>query len=213
MWVAKFKIKHDDWILSKTEKYRVSATGIPLNSYKKNGKQFSNGMVFLNGKQKEKEKFVASLKRDRRIRKLQVIGNQIFVLIEDEALIAPSMPDRLFFVQPVYFEKGYEYWELGSWDKETLTYFYNKIKKTAEVTIIKIQKENPAVFVQHAVPKLTAKQKKALELAIEFGYYNYPRAISVEELAKKIKIPRTTFQEHLRKGESKLMNLLVQSSK
>ena len=57
------------------------------------------------------------------------------------------------------------------------------------------------------------KQRRALELALEFGYYNYPRNISVDNLSKKAKMPRTTFQEHLRKAESKLMGLLIQSIK
>ena len=62
-----------------------------------------------------------------------------------------------------------------------------------------------------SIPKLTNKQRFAVELAIEKGYYEYPRKISVQELAKISKSPRSTFQEHLRKAESKLMKILLQS--
>ncbi|PIY59961.1 hypothetical protein COY95_04290 [Candidatus Woesearchaeota archaeon CG_4_10_14_0_8_um_filter_47_5] len=211
MWIAKLRIRHDDWILDKTLKYNLTASGIPLNSYKKNGKQYHNGMVFLNGAEENKQKFINSLRKDQRIKKSKAVGSQVYVLIESEDHIAPLMDDALFFIKPVFFEKGYEYWELGSWEKKPIKEFYTQIKKIAEVKILKLRQENPSVFVQHAVPRLTEKQKRALELALENGYYTYPRTISVEELAQKAGMPRTTFQEHLRKGEAKLMHLLINS--
>ncbi len=59
MWVTKFKIKHDDWILDKTVKYNVVARGVPLNSYVKQGKHFHIGMVFVYGSEKDNEKFIS----------------------------------------------------------------------------------------------------------------------------------------------------------
>ena len=105
---------------------------------------------------------------------------------------------------------GFEYWEIGSWDKSLLVDFYNRTRKVAIVEMLKLKQEFPAVFIQQAIPKLTVKQRAALELALELGYYKYPRQISVEELARRIKMPRTTFQEHLRKAEEKVMNLVVE---
>ena len=135
------------------------------------------------------------------------------MLIEGEDSIAEIFDKSLFFTQPVLMKDGFEYWELGSWDKKQLVDFYNKTKKIATVELLKLKQEFPAVFIQKAVPKLTAKQRTALELALEFGYYKYPREISVEELAKRVKMPRTTFQEHLRKAEEKVMNLVIEPLK
>ncbi|MBT3720153.1 hypothetical protein HN789_03445 [archaeon] len=211
MWVAKFKITHDDWILPKTLKYDVSATGIPVNAYEKNGKKLHSGMVFLHGKKEDKEKFIESLKHDKFIKDIDVKGNQVYVLIEGEDAITHAFDASLFFTQPVLLKKGYEYWELGSWNRESLIKFYNKVKKIASIEILRIKQEMPSVFIQHTIPKLTNKQRFAVELAIEKGYYEYPRKISVQELAKISKSPRSTFQEHLRKAESKLMKILLQS--
>ncbi|NTV23573.1 MAG: hypothetical protein HGA85_04320 [Nanoarchaeota archaeon] len=210
MWAVKLQIRHDDWILAKTLKYNLTATGIPLNSYKKNGKQYHNGMVLLNGKEKDKEKFVKSLSEDSRIKRFKATGNQVFVLVEGDDHIAPYMDPAMFFLKPVFFKQGYEYWELGSWEKKPLTEFYKKIKTIAEVKMLRLKEENPSVFIQSAVPKLTEKQRKALELALEHGYYTFPRKIDVERLAMISKVPRTTYQEHLRKAESKLMQILLQ---
>ncbi len=210
MWVGKLQIRHDDWILDKTLKFNLTATGIPLNSYKKAGKQYHTGMVFIKGLEKNKQDFIGSLRKDKRIKDLKANGNQIFVLIQGDDHISPLMPKELFFIKPVYFEKGYEYWDIGCWEKKIIVEFYEKIKKIAEVKVIFIKKCEPAIFIQHTVPKLTQKQKYAIEQALEHGYYEYPRKISVEKLADKLGQKRTTFQEHLRKAECKVMNVLLQ---
>jgi len=54
-------------------------------------------------------------------------------------------------------------------------------------------------------PELTSKQKQAINLAIEEGYYSIPRKIDVKDLAKKSNLAFSTYQTHLRKAESKLI--------
>ena len=80
MWAAKFKIQHDDWILDKTLKYNLTASGIPLSAYKKDGIEYHTGMVYLNGTNKNIQRFINSLKKEKRIIKFHVKGNQIFIL-------------------------------------------------------------------------------------------------------------------------------------
>jgi hypothetical protein len=53
--------------------------------------------------------------------------------------------------------------------------------------------------------KLTEKQKKVLMAAYKLGYYDIPRRINSEELAKKLNIGSSTFGEHLRKAERSLL--------
>ena len=55
------------------------------------------------------------------------------------------------------------------------------------------------------LPDLTKKQKQALELAINNGYYDYPKKITMEKLAKLMKISYSTYQQHLKTSESKIM--------
>ncbi len=213
MWVAKFKIKHDDWILDKTVKYNVVARGVPLNSYVENGKSFHTGMVFVYGSERNKQRFITSVQKDRRVKKCTVKGSQLFVLIEGKDSIAEVFEKSLFFIQPVLMKDGFEYWELGSWEKKSLTDFFEKVKQIATITVLKMKRESPAVFIQQEVPKLTEKQRGVFELALEYGYYTYPRKVSVQDLAAKANIPRTTFQEHLRKAEERVMNLLIEPLK
>ena len=61
------------------------------------------------------------------------------------------------------------------------------------------------------MPKLTKNQKKAIEIAYNSGYYTYPRKMSLEDLAKIAGIGISTFQEHLRKAEMKLLPVIIEN--
>lgn len=56
---------------------------------------------------------------------------------------------------------------------------------------------------------LTEKQIDALLGAFSHGYYKLPRRADVKTIANKKRVPRTTFEEHLRKAENKLIAGLV----
>jgi len=60
---------------------------------------------------------------------------------------------------------------------------------------------------------LTERQMDALLTAHRHGYYNLPRDADVQTIASKEKVPRTTFQEHLKKGENKLMAAVLPQMK
>ena len=56
---------------------------------------------------------------------------------------------------------------------------------------------------------LTEKQTNALKHAVSEKYYSWPREVTLDDLAKKNKMKRRAFQEHLRKAESKVIPLLL----
>ena len=56
---------------------------------------------------------------------------------------------------------------------------------------------------------LTEKQVDALLTAYRYGYYYLPRRANVQTIADRIQVPRTTYQEHLKKAENKLMAALI----
>lgn len=56
---------------------------------------------------------------------------------------------------------------------------------------------------------LTDKQVNSLIAALEYGYYQIPKKLTAEEIAHKHHVPRTTFEEHLRKAESKILRAIA----
>ena len=61
------------------------------------------------------------------------------------------------------------------------------------------------LFIPHIMPKITEKQKEAIQLAIREGYYDFPRNIHLNELSKITGVSRVTYLEHLRKAECKII--------
>jgi hypothetical protein len=58
--------------------------------------------------------------------------------------------------------------------------------------------------------QLTEKQREVLIVAYKLGYYDIPRRITSEELAKKLNLGDSTVVEHLRKAEQRLISHLLE---
>lgn len=66
-----------------------------------------------------------------------------------------------------------------------------------------------AISLSSVFSNLTGRQLDALETAIEFGYYQVPKRTTAEEIARRRKVPRTTYEEHVRKAESKVFRAMA----
>lgn len=56
---------------------------------------------------------------------------------------------------------------------------------------------------------LPPEQRAALRAAVEYGYYETPREIDLEDLATKLEIPRSTLSYRLRRAEAALATTFV----
>jgi hypothetical protein len=56
---------------------------------------------------------------------------------------------------------------------------------------------------------LTAKQRQAMLAAYGLGYYDVPRRISSEDMARLLKIDKSTLAEHLRKAEKRMIKGII----
>lgn len=54
------------------------------------------------------------------------------------------------------------------------------------------------------------RQRELLTLALEHGYFEIPRQVTLEELADHMDITKTTASNHLRKAEQQLMSFLIE---
>jgi O-6-methylguanine DNA methyltransferase len=59
------------------------------------------------------------------------------------------------------------------------------------------------------LPSLTKRQGQAVIAALEAGYYDTPRKAGSEEVASRLGIARSTFEEHLKGAESQLIRALA----
>ena len=56
---------------------------------------------------------------------------------------------------------------------------------------------------------LSARQSEVLEMAYHEGYFDWPRRTDAETLADQLGITHTTFLEHIRKSENKILNEIL----
>jgi methylated-DNA-[protein]-cysteine S-methyltransferase len=59
------------------------------------------------------------------------------------------------------------------------------------------------------LPSLTRRQGQAVLAALETGYYDAPRKVTTEDVARTMGIARSTFEEHLKAAESQLVHALA----
>lgn len=215
MWVAKFKIWHKNCLLRpKCVKHKVTDFVYLINSWKEKKKFYYTESHILQGAEENKRKFVKDLKKEKSIKRLEQRGDYIFTLNEEpieKQYYSPAFDPKIIQVKPVAQRvDGFEDWELACWDKETLMKIMDV--PVFEVELIYIKETKLAdIFLPHIYPKLSPKQKEAIELAVKQGYYQYPRKIDLEKLAEIAKVKRQTYQENLRRAEKKLIPFLTES--
>ena len=173
-------------------------------------------MHILQGKEEDKKKFVKDLKKEKVIKKLEQKGNYIFTLNEEslqKQYYSPVFNPKIIQVKPVAQRTdGYEDWELASWDKEILMKIIDVPVFDVELKSVEESKLSD-IFLPQIYPKLSTRQREAIELAVKSGYYNYPRRIHLEKLADISRVKRQTFQENLRKAEKQLIPFLTEGIK
>lgn len=133
----------------------------------------------------------------------------LLVEYDPDDSIHDALISRGFIPQePLRVHDGYEYWMVAVTKPraEMQTNLQTVAEENdAEITVQRIttgeSKKSPNVNTQ----SLSDRQREVFELARARGYYQWPRGVSVDELAAELGIAKTTLLEHLRKAETKLL--------
>jgi len=208
MWVAEVKIDGSYSLLgTRTKKYKVSLSGYPFSFYETNKGVDIFFAGFLFGKENNIKNFFKDLKKDKRILNLELDKNLLIGKLREPSKYRPIHDPNLIRVKPIIIkEDGTEIWTIGSLKKKSILDFVNLYEKTHQGKLIRITNENVSDFsIIGFYPKITEKQKEAVEKALQHGYYEYPRKTDLLELAKVSGIAYSTYQAHLRKAEKSII--------
>jgi len=218
MWITKLKLRHEDCpIVNRCQKFNIVVFSYPSTWYSvKEYKYATTTCYFQSQDESKKKRFIADLKGDKRITNLEISGD-IFTyeikLGKEGEHVMLYHSKQIFFVKPVtnHYD-GHEYWEVASWKREELQKFIKSLESHMDVCeIMKLENSKLTdVYFPNIMPKLSKNQKKALELAYKNNYYAYPRKVTLKRLAKLAGIGISTFQEHLRKAELKLLPVIIE---
>jgi len=118
---------------------------------------------------------------------------------------------------PTRFERGWESYRVLSFEEEHTRRLLDALKGTGrELEVLGRRKlrtqpllNGHGAGLPALLESLTEKQMDALILAHHSGYYASPKAVTAADIATKAGLSRSTFEEHLRKAEAKLLTGLV----
>jgi predicted DNA binding protein len=226
MWTCKFRIyDKENEIREVIEKNKNEVYYYPVNHYIKGERHFFILMGIVQGG--NRNGFFAGLKElkkqgmRRRVESLEA-ENDFFVMItshtmneEQRKYVNLFYNPAIIHYRPIMFHKnGWEEWEIASMERKPLEDIIHVGREIYELELLRFRQERIKNFgFLTMLPELTEKQKGALKLALEHGYYMYPRKMSLDKLAKQAGLSFSTFQAHIRKAENKILSFVIGSSR
>ena len=119
-------------------------------------------------------------------------------------------------IEPIMYKHGWEWYRILAFRQKDVKELFLELAKFANVQLVSRRtleetavRESLVLSPRSLLGELTKKQSHALMTAIARGYYEIPKKLSTDDIAKSLDLPRTTYEEHLRKAESKVMKAMA----
>ncbi len=212
MWSLKYTVTNTDSIYTiLTTKYMVTDFLYPVDHYVKGNKVYILGIHLLEGEEHEKKGFIRALQKNAKVIECEVNGDQAITLIaEEEDFYKLLFAAELYYPAPALIQSGKETWHVAAWNRTLLEKLMSALEKNKkafqEFHLLSLQKTNlDEIYFPKVMPQLPEQQKKAFDLALKSNYYTWPRTVDLGDLAQGMSVSLSTFQEHLRKAEAKLL--------
>lgn len=112
---------------------------------------------------------------------------------------------------PALFAEGREVYRIIAPSRERLKQLLDRLQEFGGANLEAVADVGPESLQIHLnlaeiAGVLTKKQLGVLTTAVKAGYYQSPRKTTTERLARAAGVSRTTYEEHLRKAESKVLH-------
>ena len=111
--------------------------------------------------------------------------------------------------------EGIEYFDLLLESHNQLSEVVGKLEQCGSVSLEAVSQElnweiMPSVGKwQQIFDKIPDRQLEVLDLAVEKGYYEIPRDVTLQELADEMDVTKTTASHQLRRVEGKIMRFFI----
>ena len=119
-------------------------------------------------------------------------------------------------IPPTVLLGGWEHYRLLGFEQSDLKGLLRELDKVGKIEVLQkktipegVTDDAFVISLSSLFGQLTQKQLNALVTAVEGGYYEIPKRVTTEDLARVQKQPRTTYEEHIRKAESKIVHAMA----
>lgn len=121
---------------------------------------------------------------------------------------------RCWLTPPWYYLDGWAYFRAVTFSAPNLKQLVHALEARGPTELIRkselpLQVLPSSVWVHALLSQLTERQVEALSAAHRTGYYRFPRSVETDRIAEEIGVARTTFSEHLRKAENRLIDSMM----
>ena len=115
---------------------------------------------------------------------------------------------------PAVYKDGWGYFRVIGFDETKTRDLFKELNSRGPTELIRKRELTlsvlpSSVWVNSLFAELTEKQMSAVLKAHRYGYYTSPRQITTESIAKGSGLSRSTYEEHLRKAENRIMGALI----
>ena len=115
-------------------------------------------------------------------------------------------------LQPAIYTGGWEWYRVIAFSENDLRHLFKDLERHCKVEVTSRRsianesiRDTFLVSTATLFGNLTGKQRRALIMALDSGYYQLPRRATAGKIAEKLKVPRTSYVDHLRKAENKVL--------
>ena len=142
---------------------------------------------------------------------LHVVTQSCLCSLED-SIVERFERHNCLYQPPTVHRQGWEHYTVIAFDEGDVRALLRDLKDDRDIEVLSktaiAEQEIPHSMlapVDRLFEDVTERQLAALRLALESGYYEQPRNTSLRELADTTAVARSTYEEHLRKAENKLL--------
>jgi len=142
---------------------------------------------------------------------LHVVTQSCLCALE-ESIIDRFEEYNCLYQPPTIHRQGWEHYSVIAFDEADVRALIRDLESDRDIDVLSktaiTEQQIPHSMlapVDQLFEDLTDRQLAALRLALESGYYEQPRKTSLRDLAEQTSVARSTYEEHLRKAENKLL--------
>ncbi|WP_232702337.1 helix-turn-helix domain-containing protein [Halobacterium wangiae] len=142
---------------------------------------------------------------------VHVVTQSCLCSLED-SIIERFEEYNCLYQPPTIHRQGWEHYTVIAFDEADVRALLRNLEDDRDIELLSktaiTEQQIPHSMlapVDQLFEDVTERQLAALGLALESGYYEQPRRTSLRDLAEQTAVARSTYEEHLRKAENKLL--------
>jgi hypothetical protein len=119
-------------------------------------------------------------------------------------------------MQPCVYRDGWEWYRFLAFSQRDIKALFDELSKAGKAEVVSrvsregsTVRESVVVSVANLFGGLTQRQLEAIVVALRNDYYRVPKRVTTDEIAERLGVPRTTYEEHLRKAEGKVLRAVA----